>query len=452
MAGQRIAIIGFGFSGLMVATHLVRLAPQGTALYLVADTLDALGVAYGTTNPQHLLNVPAGKMGAFPDALDDFSTWSATQEGTQVRQQLGLTADYGPSDFVPRALFGAYLQAIWRTTQQCAVERGIFLKLVESRATAITARDGLAVLTARGDAIAVDDVVLSTGNENKPVLPELTQGVIQDPWAKGVFEGAQQWAPPVALMGVGLTAVDVVLSLRSAGYTGEVVAFSRHGLLPQPHAAAGSIFAFDKEQLLAQPGLAKLMRYVRAAMTTHQEWRPVVDALRPYTHTLWQRLTLRDQERFLARLLAVWNTYRHRMAPSIAATIRTQIMQGTLRIIASKKYTVRMEGGGPVLTLHRDEVHEELRPSRVINCTGPQLVVAKSSSTLLKQALADGVIEAHATGLGIAVDPQLRAWGAAYPHLYAMGALATGQLLESTAVPELRVQAQQVAEAVLGTS
>lgn len=66
----------------------------------------------------------------------------------------------------------------------------------------------------------------------------------------------------------------------------------------------------------------------------------------------------------------------------------------------------------------------------------------------MKQLLAARLIEPHATGVGIAVDAQCRAWGEAYPQLYAMGALMTGQFFESTAVPELRMQACSIAEAL----
>ncbi len=449
MSGQRIAILGFGFSGLMVVSQLVRRAPAQTICYIVADDLNALGVAYSTHNIQHLLNVPANKMGAFPDVVDGFSCWLETQDAALARQRLGISAEYAPTDFVPRALYGAYLQSIWEETQRQAVARGIFLKLVESCATGIASRNGLAVLTERGDAIAVDHVVLATGNAPKTILPELPASVvIQDPWSSHAFANAHEWASPVMLMGMGLSGVDVVLSLRSAGYTGEVIAFSRHGLVPQAHAPVSSIFAFDKQALLAQPSLAGLVRLVRQALAEHLEWRPVVDALRPYTALLWQRLTLREQQRFLRRMLSIWNVYRHRMAPDIAATIREEIMRTTLRVVASPAYTVRMEEAQPVVTLHIGAKEEVVRPSRIVNCTGLQMAVAQFSSPLFKQALADGLIEPHATGLGIAVDPHLRAWGAAYPHLYAIGTLATGQLLESTAVPELRQQALQVAMAL----
>ena len=451
MDTRKIAVIGFGFSGLMVTAQLVRTAPPATTVYVIAEDLRGLGVAYSTQSAVHLLNVPAIRMGAFADDSEGFFQWLGTSEAVLAKQRLGLKTAYQAGDFVPRALYGAYLNDIWRQTQLLAVERGVMLQLVETTATAISdASSGLAVLTARGDAIAVDRVVLATGNENKPVMRELPISmVVQDPWAPGVFDGAAEWASPVLLMGVGLTAVDTVLSLRQGGYAGEIIAFSRHGWWPMVHASANSIFSFDKDELFSQPSLAALMRYVRQKIVAQGEWRPVVDALRPHKHALWQSLTTREQKRFLSRLLTVWNVHRHRMAPHIAATLREEIMRGTLRVQASHRYEARVENGAPVVTLYEGGMAQEIRPSRIINCTGPQQVIEKSANTVLRQALADGLIEPHATGLGIATDPQLRAWGAAYPSIYVMGSLATGQLLESTAVPELRAQAALVAQSVL---
>ena len=66
---QTIAIIGAGFSGAMVAAHLLRRPPsEPTTIVLVERTGAGVGgVAYGTTSPSHVLNVPAGRMSAFDD-------------------------------------------------------------------------------------------------------------------------------------------------------------------------------------------------------------------------------------------------------------------------------------------------------------------------------------------------------------------------------------------------
>ncbi len=75
-----VAIIGAGFSGSLTAIHLLS-DPDGDRpplrVALIERELSAFGrgVAYGTPCSRHLLNVPAGKMGAFPDRLDHFLEW-----------------------------------------------------------------------------------------------------------------------------------------------------------------------------------------------------------------------------------------------------------------------------------------------------------------------------------------------------------------------------------------
>jgi len=417
---RRIAIIGFGFGGLMVAANLVRNAIAPLELYIVSPDARGLGVAYATMHRGHLLNVPAIRMGAFDDAPDDFYRWLKKQPNH---------AAFDEHDFVPRAMYGHYLESIWHDTQERALQKKLTIKIVPARATAITHDRGIAVLTDRGDAIAVDAVVLATGHELKPLRPpQVPCVVIQNPWEPDVFAEAGNWPSPVTLVGAGLTAMDVLLSLRAAGYTGEVIMLSRHGLLPQPHATT-TPYTLDKDALLAQSRPGNMVRYVRRCIKAHGgDWRGVVDSLRPHTPLLWQRFSARDQQRVLHRLLPYWNSHRHRMPPEAAAQLQAEIAAGTL-------------------TLLRDEWKTKPDTPRhvVLNCTGPQLNIAASAQPLLKHIVAHGVIEPHASGLGIAVDPDFRAWGSLYPSLYVIGSLMTGQRFESTAVPELRAQAATIA-------
>lgn len=407
---RRIAILGFGFAGNLTLAHLVRhCAPL--EIYLIDPRLDGRGVAYSTPYPQHLLNVRANNMSAFPDAPEDFVRWLGTQQ-----------LPYGPTDFVPRMVYGQYLDHIFEQSQAWAAQHGHGLKLVPSVAVAVTSGAELAVLTERGDAIAVDRIVLAMGNEFKPMPSNIP--MVQNPWEAGALQEAAASPGPILLLGSGLTAVDVLLALRAEGYAGEVQMRSRRKLLPQAHRDTSAANPYAPETLEPLQGLAAWRHWLRVQTRHCTNWRNVVDGLRPFTQAAWQRFSPVEQQRFFARLATYWSVHRHRMAPQIAAQVEAEFAQGSLRWAG---------GEGAVLA---------------INCTGPQLEVAKSARPLMNHLLAQGLIEPHATSIGIAVDPQHRVWGGAYPNLYAIGSLMTGQLLESTAVPELRVQAQTIAEAL----
>ena len=102
---RRIAIIGFGFSGLMVVANLVREATAPLAIYIIDDASEGFGVAYGTSNTDHLLNVRASNMSAYADAPVHLVEWLAGDEGIVAAKGLGLHGSYGAEDFVPRALY-----------------------------------------------------------------------------------------------------------------------------------------------------------------------------------------------------------------------------------------------------------------------------------------------------------------------------------------------------------
>jgi uncharacterized NAD(P)/FAD-binding protein YdhS len=83
----------------------------------------------------------------------------------------------------------------------------------------------------------------------------------------------------------------------------------------------------------------------------------------------------------------------------------------------------------------------------IVNCTGMERAGIEHSP-LLKEMSRQSLIDADKLGLGIAVDAQSRVLNAdsdPQPGLYAVGALTAGQFWEITAVPDIRVQARQVA-------
>lgn len=101
-----LAIVGGGAAGVLVALHALRTATAAlhVTLFEPASAL-AQGIAYATPWPEHLLNVPAGKMSALPDAPDDFLDYLL-----QVDAFPGLPRDAVAAEYAPRRCYAAYLQ------------------------------------------------------------------------------------------------------------------------------------------------------------------------------------------------------------------------------------------------------------------------------------------------------------------------------------------------------
>jgi uncharacterized NAD(P)/FAD-binding protein YdhS len=93
-----VAVVGGGFSGLMTALHLAR--SGSVRVKLIEKTANfAQGAAYSTANPDHLLNVRAANMSAWPDDPEHFARWLAARRPGAI-----------PS-FARRGEYGLYLQA-----------------------------------------------------------------------------------------------------------------------------------------------------------------------------------------------------------------------------------------------------------------------------------------------------------------------------------------------------
>ena len=90
-----------------------------------------------------------------------------------------------------------------------------------------------------------------------------------------------------------------------------------------------------------------------------------------------------------------------------------------------------------------------LRVDRVINCAGPETDYRRMDAPLIKSALAQRLARPDALFLGLDVDAHgalIDSRGNPSPSLFAIGAARKGLLWETTAVPELRVQASQLAD------
>lgn len=374
-----VAVVGGGLSGVLAARELLAY-PDNEVVLIDPSARPGRGLAYGTARPWHLLNSPASAMSADAEKPDEFSQWC------QVRDP-----HTKPTDFVPRAWYGDYLTEVLKETDRTSEGR---LTVHRGRVERIFEGTKYAVLTTSNVVIPAEQVVLALGNPPKPH----SQGV--DPWAPGALENLPQG--PVHLKGTGLTAVDVVLTLARLGRT-EIIAFSRHGLLPQRHQPTTPI-PVD----LPAGDLRAAMRILRG----QKDWRAAFDGLRPHWDELWRALPEKQQESFLRHVARYWEVHRHRMAPKIADEIDALIDSGTLKV---RRVGVPVKG--------------------FVDCTGPGRAI---DDPLVRTMAADGLVRPGPHGIGLDATPEGRIGRA----LWTIGPMRRGVLWETTAAPEIRAQAR----------
>lgn len=441
MKRRHVVVVGGGFSGVLLSIHLLE---RGAWVTLIerADRL-ARGVAYSTAHPDHLLNVRASGMSAFPDRPDHFANWLQGEVEGEAQS------------FARRRTYGAYVGSLLDDARVQAVER---MAIVRAEVLNVTPGEtGEIVQLAGGARIEADAVVLALGNlpsEMPRVIAAagLPDGVYEDdPWSPSVAVGLGP-DDGVLLIGTGLTAIDAALLLDSAGFSGRILALSRRGLLPRAHADAPfTVPVLDAEPEPRCTALARLVR-VRAEQLG---WRAAVDSLRPVTQSLWARASVAERRRFLRHLRPWWDVHRHRIAPSIARRLDEMVAAGRLQLAAGRIVSVHAEGDAAALRWRaRGEAGEQaLTVRRIVNCTGPQADIARAREPVLDALIAAGRVRADACRIGIDVDAHCRAIGAAgepSPSLLAVGPITKSAFWEVVAVPDIRSQVRDVAQTLAG--
>src|SRR4051812_6337525 len=428
-SGLRVAIVGGGYSGTMMAVELVRLG--SCEIVLVERRVRAgQGMAYSTDDPAHLLNVRADNMSAFADAPDHFARWVVAK---------GL----GKADgFVRRRDYRRYLEE-----QLGIAERSGKLKIVRDSVTGLAAdADGIVLQLGSGQRIGADQAVLAGGNYpgRLPAALGLTdEQLVHDPWSPDGLAAlrriAAQAEGDVLLLGTGLTMVDTCLTLDGAGFAGKMLAVSRRGLVPRASRdQAGPPLAWRPPARLGA-----VMREIRER-SAGAEWRAVVDGLRPHSVALWQGFSEAEQRRFLRHARPWWDVHRHRIAPDVAARIERLQGEGRLEVVAGRiagadsgRLTIARRSGGIV----------ERQVGAAVNCTGPEGAIARAGDPLIGPLLADGIARPDSLGLGLEVDAQSRVAGPAHG-LYAIGPLTKGAFWEIVAVPDIRRQVHDLARVI----
>jgi uncharacterized NAD(P)/FAD-binding protein YdhS len=393
-------------------------------------------------------------MSAWPDEPDHFLNWLRNRD-----------PEVQPGAFAPRQLYGDYLEellrdAIARPGSTLTAVRGEVVDLIEEEA------DYLTLVTRDGIQFGADVVVLALGNQapQDPIaVPDSVRqkrAYISNPWTDDPL-GDLSTGDPVVVIGSGLTAVDLIVEAQARGTVGKMTAISRHGLLPRAHAAehkrACAAPLPPRQSPLKIRGLLRSCRdEVKRAEAAGGDWRTVIDALRPELQGIWKSLDDAERRRFLRHLSAYWDVHRHRVAPEIDEIIQRARREGVLSVVAGRvrRLINHQEGVDVVVSRRGSTTSETVFVRRVINCTGPGKEIRAGFPPLQSALVRRGLATPDRLGLGLEVGKKgtlIGTGGRNQGRVFVLGPTRRGELWETTAVRELRQQAADLAEHVIGS-
>ncbi len=451
---RTVAIVGSGFSGTATAIHLIRQARDRRVRVLLLERAPHFGrgVAYANSDYPYLLNVPASRMSATASDPDEFLRFARISNPATTGE-----------DFLPRALFGDYLQHLLQQHADSA-PAGSTLECVHADVVDLQAAwsGHPAVLElADGTKLTVDAVILALG-QPPAVLPAAIRhaaacpGVRKDPRSRSEPVGHG----PLLIIGTGLTMVDVVCASVDRDPGIEIHALSRHGLVPPSQTQFRPDSLADDSGLLAKSAgstrrlVAEMRRLAAAAERAGGDWREAVTLVRRNLPFLWSSLPFRERSRFLRHVRAYWDVHRHRI-PGVAleridalrATQQLHIHAGHLESLEATDQGLRA-----TWCVRGSAQRRSLTFAEVVNCTGPDYDVTRSSDPLWKALLARGIAVPDPLRLGIrtaGAGALLARDGNVSQNVFYVGPMLRADHWEATAVGELRMHAQNLAEYLL---
>jgi uncharacterized NAD(P)/FAD-binding protein YdhS len=426
----------------MTAIHLLE-REDGPRVHLIERRATfARGAAYSTRFKDHLLNVRASNMSAYPDRPDHFLKWLAADGG-----------EAHAAAFASRRRYGEYLQTML-STAACLTEPG---RLILDHGDVVGLSQhgaGWRLQIERDRKLDVDAVVLAIGNF-PPHLPPILEAeaaaspaFLADPWA-GTVEALPETGR-VVLIGSGLTMIDTVQRLYADRPALRFLAISRRGLTPHRHLDTGpSPLAWEPGP---RPSIRQLTRQMRA-LSNSADWRSVVDGVRPHVQTIWRDWTDQERSRFLRHARPWWDIHRHRLAPEVAERIADLRSRGVLDVQAGRLRRIAVEGDGLHVTWRPRGASEEsaVVADLVVNCSGPAGDLARASERLVANLVRQGLIKPDRQALGLDVDALGRVLGVngVSERLFSIGPMTRGAFWEITSVPDIRVQAVSLADEII---
>ncbi|GAA4533703.1 MULTISPECIES: FAD/NAD(P)-binding protein [Nonomuraea] len=477
---MRIAIIGGGAAAVgLVDALAVGEAGSAAGEVTVFEPSPHLwrGRPYGPDLDSVLVNVPPVIMSIRYLDAGHYASWLGPERAaTHLDELLG-------QPLVPRALYGSYLADTAEAALAALRGRGWRTRVAAARVVAAARSGGgagLRVRTEDGHEHPADQVVLCVGGGTPQDHYGLggAAGFVADPYPLAYTLGQVPAEADVAVIGSGLSAVDVVVSLTARGHAGRIALVSRSGMLPhvwqrplghrpvhvtvervealcREHGGvtlddltgllraelgtAGEDFAHFAAEVLAA-GSEEPVRRLRRQLAAVADPRIGRRVLQETAHTVgpyaWRLLPEPDRERLRGHYRLATGLASP-MVPVNAAALLRLFEAGQLTMVAGVRKIEAAEGGfrvrGDGGDLNADVVVNAVNP--------PPQAVPRAAEPLVTSLLTDGLAVLHPSGGLVPADPRL----------HVVGDLAGGGSFITSGIPGVAAAAARSARGLLAT-
>ncbi len=239
LSRRQINVIGAGLVGTSCVIQLLdrilerRLDNVDINIFERAERFGP-GFAFSSTSDSSLSNTRAGMMSLLPQDYSHFIAWSrANQE--RLADEFGALFPIAEDSYVPRRLFGIYLEDELASARVRAERAGVVLRFIPSEVVDIHVSPEASVLeTAEGERYHATDVVFALGNQPTQSFTHLErhEGYFSSPYPEHLLRERIDRNARVLVVGSRLSAIDAVLVLASAGHRNRITVASREGLFP----------------------------------------------------------------------------------------------------------------------------------------------------------------------------------------------------------------------------
>jgi len=436
---KKIAIVGFGFCGIMVFGNILRKISEQKSqikikfIIFEKNGADAIGAGFSDFNDNYILNVPVKKMSPLENQPNDFLNFLQENFSDIYKKN-------GADGYVPRNIYGQYLKKLRDNFFQLADDLKINYEFIEQEVVDI--EEGFKIITTL-DIIEADEVVISSSfvqsqlnycdNDEKLISPLWSKNS-KNFHQKNNFNGDDK----ICIIGTGLSAVDVLVGLNAKNFSGKIYAISRRGNFPKSHFFQSNLEI--KQDLIdlinvddAKLGILNISLKFRRYLRKNKEYdlRHLIDSIRVKTKTLWHNLDEKNKRNFLKKILPYWNIFRHRVLNSSLEIVSEMIKNNRLEIVKSSVKSITKKGDKFMINAGK----KSFECHYVVNCLGFDynirnypLIESMTRKNLLQKDL-------------ILVKSN-------HPKVYLVGGLNIGRDFEITAVPDIKIDANLVAQEI----